>query len=131
MSPLYLSVIGGEMLETLYQRELIDRIKGLFPKGECDVLKNNSGYRQGIPDLSVYLPGWWAWLEVKPEEPTCAEDFEPNQEWYVAWANKVAFGATIYPGNEKEVLDALVRSYELSRYARAIPQREQIALDQL
>lgn len=104
-------------LERLYQRELIPRIKDRFPKGECDVLKNNSGYRQGIPDLSVYLPMFWAWLEVKPTKPTRADDFEPNQEWYVEWANHRAFGATIYPENEKEVLDALVQAFQLRRDA--------------
>ncbi len=111
------------MLERHYQRDLIKTIKGRFPIGTCDVLKNNSGYRQGIPDLSVFLPGFWAWLEVKPEKPTRAEDWEPNQEWYVEWANRLTFGATIYPENEKEVLDALVSAYKLRGYALGASQR--------
>lgn len=111
------------MLERDYQRDLILRIKGLFPRGECDILKNNSGYRQGIPDLSVFLPSFWAWLEVKPERPSSSADFEPNQEWYVAWAHRVGgFGATIYPENEKEVLRALVQAYRLSRQTFAVSQ---------
>jgi len=75
MTLLFLTAIGGEMLERDYQRELIPKIKGLFPKGKCDVLKNNSGYRQGIPDLTVFLPFFWAWLEVKPSRDA---DQEPN-----------------------------------------------------
>jgi len=116
------------MLERDYQRELIPRIKGLFTKGECEVLKNNSGYRQGIPDLSIYLPGFWAWLEVKPSRDA---DQEPNQEWYVNWANRIAFGAFIFPENEKEVLSDLEQAYVLSRTTRYDAQRQQIPLDQL
>lgn len=117
------------MLERDYQRELIPRIKGLFPKGESDVLKNNSGYRQGIPDLSIYLPSMWGWLEVKISKDA---DQEPNQEWYINWANRIGqFGAFIYPENEEEVLDALVQAYQLRRYAFATSQREQVPLAQL
>lgn len=106
------------MLERDYQRGLIPKIKGLFPSRECDVLKNNSGYRQGIPDLTVFLPCMWAWLEVKLYKDA---DQEPNQEWYVDWANRIGqFGAFIYPENEKEVLDALVQAYQLRRYARTV-----------
>lgn len=117
------------MLERDYQRDLIPKIKDMFPRGMCDVLKNNSGYRQGIPDLTVFYGPYWAWLEVKPSEYATQE---PNQEWYVDWANRIgAFGAFIYPENEKEVLGALERSFGLSRAARADPKREQATLDQL
>lgn len=116
------------MLERDYQRELIPRIIGLFPKGECDVLKNNSGYRQGIPDLSVYLPGFWAWLEVKPSSDARQE---PNQEWYVHWANRYAFGAFIYPENENEVLRDLEQTYRLQGRSRRNAEPKQVSLDQL
>lgn len=114
------------MLERDYQRELIPRIIGLFPKGDCDVLKNNSGYRQGIPDLSVYLPCFfWAWLEVKASRDA---DQEPNQEYYVRWANTHAFGAFIYPENEEEVLHDLAQTYRLHRLAFNSFEREQTPL---
>lgn len=104
------------MLERDYQRELIPRIKLLGPRGYIDVLKNNSGYRQGICDLSVFGGPYWAWLEVKPHKDA---EQEPNQEYYVDWANKVgAFGAFIYPENEKEVLCALGKALGLPRPAR-------------
>lgn len=103
---------GVRMLERDYQRELIPRIKLMGPRGYIDVLKNNSGYRQGILDLSVFAGPRWAWLEVKPHKDAAQE---PNQEYYVDWANKVgAFGAFIYPENEKEVLCALGKALGLS-----------------
>lgn len=117
------------MLERDYQRVLIPRIKSRFPQGACDVLKNNSGYRQGIPDLSVFFGPCWAWLEVKPYK---GADQEPNQEYYVEWANIVgAFGSFIYPENEEEVLSALVKAFGLRRPARADVEREQTTLAQL
>jgi len=109
-------------LERDYQRILIPRIKALAPVGEIDVLKNNSGYRQGIPDLTVFYKRCWAWLEVKPRKDAVQE---PNQEWYVNWANLTGwFGAFIYPENEKEVLSALERSFGISRSARIASQRQ-------
>lgn len=113
------------MLERDYQRELIPRIIGLFPKGDCDILKNNSGYRQGITDLSIYLPHFWAWLEVKISRDA---DQEPNQEWYVHWAAKHSFGAFIYPENEEEVLHDLAQTYRLHRLAFDAFKREQVSL---
>lgn len=116
------------MLERDYQRELIPRIKLRFPRGECDVLKNNSGYRQGIPDLSVFLPGFWAWLEVKP---TTDARQEPNQEHYVRWAQRYAFGAFICPENEEEVLRDLAQTYGLQRSTFRDTESKQVPLDQL
>lgn len=116
---------GVRMLERDYQRELIPRIKKLS-FGRIDVLKNNAGYRQGIPDLSVFCGPSWAWLEVKPEQHA---DQEPNQEYYINWANTVgAFGAFIYPENEKEVLCALEQAFGLRRPARKPSLTEQVPL---
>jgi hypothetical protein len=98
------------MLERNYQSLLIPRIKAIAPPSLIDVLKNDSGYRQGIPDLSVFCGPHWAWLEVKASKDA---SHEPNQEWYVSWANERAFGAFIYPENEEEVLRALARSFKL------------------
>ena len=40
------------MLERDYQSHLIKRIKALLPG--CVVLKNDSSYLQGIPDLVIF-----------------------------------------------------------------------------
>ena len=97
------------MLEAEYQALLIPKIKLLAPS-LIDVLKNDSGYRQGIPDLSVFCGPYWAWLEVKI---SVSAPHEPNQEWYVNWAMERGFGAFIYPENEEEVLHAMARSFKL------------------
>lgn len=94
--------------ENQYQAGLIKRIK-LLP---CvfEVLKNDSGYVQGIPDLTVHGYGPWAWLEVKR---SANEPEQPNQRYYIddALANGV-FAAFIYPENEAEVLDELQRAFQ-------------------
>lgn len=96
------------MLERDYQPKLILRMRARWP--EAIVLKNDSSHRQGILDLSVFFPnGFWAWLEVKATENA---EHEPNQDYYVEWANRASFGAFIYPENEDEVLDDLQQSYK-------------------
>ena len=96
--------------EAAYQALLIPRIKEALPGS--DVLKNDSGYRQGIPDLSVFYEGRWAWLEVKAYE---GAPEQPNQSYYVEWAASRAFGAFIYPENEEEVLHALQQAFGARR----------------
>lgn len=101
------------MLERDYQPGLIKRIRLRFPG--IVVLKNDSGYQQGIPDLSLFLDDQWAMLEVKPREPKGPDDYEVNQEWWIAELNSMSFCACIYPENEEEVLDALQQLFSLER----------------
>lgn len=105
------------MRESVYQGDLIKRIKIRLPG--CLVLKNDSGYMQGIPDLSVFYGPRWAMLEVKAKEPTSEDDWEPNQEWYLEDLGKSSFTACIYPENEKEVLDALQQALQPRRTSRS------------
>ena len=49
------------MLESKFQKELIDDIKTMFP-GSI-ILKNDPNYIQGIPDLTVFYKDNWATLE--------------------------------------------------------------------
>lgn len=102
------------MLESKYQSYLI---RSAIPRVLPDpfILKNDSGYLQGIPDLLILCENWWAILEVKPAE---SAPFEPNQEYYLKLLGEMSFSACIYPSNETEVLDALQRSFESSRAAR-------------
>lgn len=91
------------MAESKFQNHVIRRLEREFPG--CVVLKNDSSYRQGIPDLTVLFPGgFWAWLEVKTSGDA---DVQPNQEYYVNLAGAMSFGAFIYPSNEEEVFRAL------------------------
>lgn len=102
-------------LERDYQAGLIKRIKHEFPG--CLVLKNDSGYQQGIPDWSIFYGKHWAMLEIKREPPS-PDDFQPNQEWFIAELNKMSFSACVFPENEEEVLDDLRKAFRPRRSAR-------------
>lgn len=97
------------MREGAYQGQLIKDIEEMFPG--CIVNKQDSSYRQGIPDLAIFYLDRWAMLEVKTSAnaPT-----QPNQPYWVERANEMSFAAFIFPENETEVLSAL-RAYFYSR----------------
>lgn len=104
------------MRENVYQAELIKKLRQIFP--DCFILKNDSSYMQGVPDLLVLYRDHWAMLEVKPKTPRGPNDFEPNQEWYLEQLNGMSFAACIYPENEEAVLDALQSAFTARRKAR-------------
>lgn len=93
------------MKENEFQAQLIKKIKVMFP--EAVVVKNDSSYMQGIPDLSIFYKDKWAMLECKKSETSSRR---PNQEYYVDKFNAMSFAAFIYPENEEMVLDALQRA---------------------
>jgi len=103
------------MLERTYQGRLIKKLNRMFPG--CVVLKNDSGYQQGIPDLVVFFGNQYAMLEVKPRQPRGPEDFEPNQEYFIALFDDMSFGACIYPENERDVLHDLQQAFGARRPA--------------
>jgi hypothetical protein len=90
------------MREAQYQRYLIERIEGMFPG--CLILKNDSSYIQGIPDLLVLWGRCWAMLEVKPSGRSRSS---PNQDYYIRVLDEFSFASFIYPENEEEVLREL------------------------
>lgn len=102
--------------EREYQPGLIKRIERLF-KQETDepVYVRKIDIQQGWPDLLILAPCFWALLEVKRDKPTCTDDFEPNQEWWIEEFDNMSFSACIYPENEKEVLHALQQTFRRSR----------------
>lgn len=102
--------------ERFYQASLIKTLRIVFE--DCFILKNDSGYLQGVPDLLILWRDRWAILEVKAKRPTKASDFEPNQEYYLELLNGMSFAACIYPENEGEVLDALQQAFGLRRTTR-------------
>jgi hypothetical protein len=105
------------MLERDYQAKLIKRIEELLPG--CVILKNDTDYLQGIPDLLILFHDRWAMLEVKRSRTARNQ---PNQVWYICMLNELSFAAFIYPENEEEVLDALQQALRTPRRAR-IPER--------
>ncbi len=90
------------MRENRYQASLIRHLKEIFPG--CVVLKNDSDYIQGIPDLLILYGDRWAALEVKGFEYS---NNQPNQEYYIDLLNNMSFAAFIYPENEEEIIHAL------------------------
>lgn len=101
------------MLESHFQAQLIRKLRRIF-KG-CIILKNDTDYLQGAPDLLILYNDRWAMLEVKPRRNAFEQ---PNQAYYIDLFNGMSFAAFIYPENEDEVLDALERSFKLGRATR-------------
>jgi hypothetical protein len=106
---------GRRMRESAFQAQLIKELRHMFPG--CYILKNDTDYLQGIPDLLILYKKRWAMLEVKRKPPR-ESDFEPNQEWYLDQLNQLSFAACIYPENQEEVLGELQLALSPRRSAR-------------
>ena len=94
-------------LERDFQGNLIKDLKKMFPG--CIVMKNDSSYIQGIPDLLILHNDKWASLECKK---TANANRQPNQEDYVDIMNEMSFSRFIYPENKEEVLSELRKAFE-------------------
>ena len=94
-------------LERDFQSRLIQDIKDLFPG--CYVMKLDSSYTQGIPDLLILWQDRWATLEVKR---SANAKRRPNQEYHVNRMNEMSFSSFIYPENREEVLSELQQAFE-------------------
>lgn len=99
--------------ESAFQKGLINDLKKRFPG--CMVLKNDSNYIQGIPDLLVLYEGRWAALECKKAKQA---GHRPNQDYYVERMNEMSFSRFVYPENKENVLDELQQSFQSCRPAR-------------
>lgn len=95
------------MIESNFQKDVIKSIKVRFPNSI--VMKNDSSYIQGIPDLIVLYKDRWATLEVKK---SAKASHRPNQDHYVAMMNEMSFSSFIYPENKEEVLDELASFFD-------------------
>lgn len=90
-------------LEADTQARFVKRLRKAFER--VIILKNDSGYLQGIMDLTVILPGAIIFIEVKPYEEA---PYEPNQEYYLDLVQQFGFfSCTLHPGNEEEVFRAI------------------------
>ena len=95
------------MLESQFQAKLIKELKKLFPG--CIVIKSDSGYLQGIPDLLILFKDKWATLECKKHAGAIKQ---PNQEYYVGKMDEMSFSRFICPENKEEVLHDLQQSFQ-------------------
>ena len=89
-------------LERDFQRNLIKELKDIFVG--CLIMKNDSSYIQGIPDLLILYKDKWAALEVKK---SATASHRPNQEYYVDKMDEMSYASFIYPENKEAVLDEL------------------------
>lgn len=95
------------MLENKFQSNLIKEIKERFPG--CIVMKNDSSYIQGIPDLLVLYKDKWASLEVKK---SANAKHQPNQDYYVNKMKDMSYSSFISPENKNTVLNELKNLFE-------------------
>ena len=89
-------------LQRDFQRNLIKELKDIFVG--CIIMKNDSSYIQGIPDLLILYKDKWAALEVKK---SATASHRPNQEYYVDKMDEMSYASFIYPENKEAVLDEL------------------------
>ncbi len=90
-----------------FQAKLIKDIKNMFVG--CLVMKLDSGYIQGIPDLLILYEDKWAALEVKKN---ARAKRQPNQEYYVEKMNDMSFSRFIFPENKEDVLNDLYEAFQ-------------------
>ena len=95
------------MLENKFQANLIRDIKNRIPG--CIVMKNDSSYIQGVPDLLVLHKNKWASLEVKRSSNA---SHQPNQDYYVDKMNEMGFSRFVYPENKDNVMTDLRLYFE-------------------
>lgn len=95
------------MLESKFQANLIKELKSRFPG--AIVMKTDSGYLQGCPDLLILYNNKWASLECKQ---SAGAKKQPNQEYYVDRMDSMSFSRFIYPENKEEVLNDLQQSFQ-------------------
>ena len=93
--------------EREFQSKLIKELNNRFEG--CMVMKLDSSYIQGIPDLLVLYEDKWATLECKKNASAAKQ---PNQEYYVGRMNDMSFSRFICPENKEEVLNELQQAFE-------------------
>lgn len=96
-------------LERNFQASLIRELKDLFPG--IMILKNDSSYLQGIPDLILLYGTSWASLEVKA---SATSRQRPNQDYYVNLMNQMSYSSFVYPENKEDVLYEIQQAFSLS-----------------
>ena len=101
------------MNEAQYQSRIIDKVRDILPN--CVILKNDSSYMPGIPDLLILYHDRWAMLEVKLHSIARRQ---ANQEHYIDFFDSMSFAAFICPEDEEAVLYDLQRAFGLDRETR-------------
>lgn len=100
-------MVKSTKLEREFQSKLIKELNNRFEG--CMVMKLDSSYIQGIPDLLVLYEDKWATLECKKNASAAKQ---PNQEYYVGRMNDMSFSRFICPENKEEVLNELQQAFK-------------------
>lgn len=98
--------------ESDFQKALIRKIKRLFP--DCIILKNDAGYMDSIPDLSIFYKTKYAFLEVKRSLSAYRHSLknQPNQFYYIQKIKKWgAYASYVFPENVDQVLRELKEAF--------------------
>lgn len=99
------------MRENEFQPEVIKELYRMFP--DCFVMKNDANYRQGFPDLTVFIGPYYILLECKKSKKEM-RDPRPNQDYYVDSVNAMGgFARFIYPENKEAVLNEIRQTFGL------------------
>ena len=99
------------MRENEFQPEVIKELYKMFP--DCFVMKNDANYRQGFPDLSVFIGPYYILLECKKSKKEM-RDPRPNQDYYIDAVNAMGgFARFIYPENKEAVLNEIRQTFGL------------------
>ena len=96
----------AKKLERDFQASLIRELKERFPGGM--VMKLDSSYIQGVPDLLILYNDKWATLECKKKFDAKQR---PNQLYYVNRMEAMSFSRFIFPENREEVLNELQQAF--------------------
>ena len=96
--------------ENSFQAKLIKELKVIFP--DCMVLKNDSSYCQGIPDLLILYKDRWAMLECKRSS---SASHRPNQDYYIQKLGEMSYASFISPENKERVLNELQQAFQSRR----------------
>ncbi len=95
----------GTKLERDFQAKTIKEIKQMLPG--CLVMKNDSSYIQGIPDILILYEDKWGCLEFKR---SANAKRQPNQDYYIEKMQDMSFARYICPENKEEILNELQQS---------------------
>ena len=79
---------GKKKLESDFQHSVIKELEERFPG--CVVMKNATGFKNGFPDVTMYLGDRWAMLECKREEDAAKR---PNQDYWVDRLDEMSFAS--------------------------------------
>lgn len=101
------------MAESKFQAGLIRELRKMFPG--CIILKNDSAYLQGIPDILLLWKNKWAALECKDRQDATRT---ASQMHYVRIMSRMSFAAFIYPENKDTILDDLQLAFTARRPTR-------------